>query len=641
MSSLWYVAKWDSPTVPEGKSRILDGLVYNADHFKKLNEEGYGIFATVNEVEGVSRKASNLSKLNACFGDLDIGKEGAISPERREEAKTALAAKLMFLECPPTEIVYTKNGLQPRWRLEQTIITKETLELFGQVEEGIIEWSVRNGCAGDTVKDLTRILRLPGFYHVKDPADPFLCTLEVIDAEKTFSLTELKQCFPIEPKGEIADSIKKSELKRSDNGAHIYNIPIEELVCKLKGWTYREPYFYDASGTGKHKACFKCSYANLLIHNGTDHLPLPKDGTDYYTPFTFVRDCYMIPERDVVSWFLEHYPKDDSPFTFEDAAQGVKEALQMIRRTDPQEFLSYGIPLMDHHLGGMFPGETILLGAISGTGKTTLVRRIAKSVCEANRKVLFIVLEGTPETQFMKLAHERLVTEEPVNYLDFRMNRNTAIHSRFPAVEEWADRSLQGMYFTRFAHFPDFYTVANAIRQAKERIGASLVIVDHLHCFTGDERDSKNDFLADAVNEIVRATDETQCTTLLVSQFRKLSSEKAMPRLSDFKDTSAGTQMASTVLTLWRYMGKDPDGKSLQYSTHIAVHKSRNDVPACTFVLEFDPRLRTYQDGGLYHDYIEYEIDFRSHEAAKAEKMINSTGLAPAVNTDAQNGLPF
>lgn len=112
------------------------------------NQAGAGVFAMVNRGDGAGRKKSNVMSVRAAFVDLD----GA-------PLEPILASAL-----PPDLVVESSPG---KWHAYWRLIDCP-LEKFPSVQSALAE---RFG-SDPAVKDLPRVMRLPGFYHHK--GDPFM-----------------------------------------------------------------------------------------------------------------------------------------------------------------------------------------------------------------------------------------------------------------------------------------------------------------------------------------------------------------------------------------------------------------------------------------------------------------------------------
>jgi hypothetical protein len=134
------VSKAAIPTTPEEARRF------------NTPELGFGVFATVNSFDGPRRK-ENLTRINAWAVDMDEG------------TKQQMHAKLQASPLVPSVIVETKRGYQAYWAA-----TDGKAEHWNAI---VLERLVPHFGSDANARDLCRILRVPGFLHLKDPSDPF------------------------------------------------------------------------------------------------------------------------------------------------------------------------------------------------------------------------------------------------------------------------------------------------------------------------------------------------------------------------------------------------------------------------------------------------------------------------------------
>ena len=132
-------------------STLHGTLAQHADQLRRLNEAGAGVFVTINETDLTRRKAENIVRVRAVFIDLD----GApLEPVLKHDAQ-------------PHMVVTTSPG---KWHVYWRV---EGLELgeFQDAQRSLIE----KFDSDPAVKDLPRVMRLPGFFHLK--GEPHLVTL--------------------------------------------------------------------------------------------------------------------------------------------------------------------------------------------------------------------------------------------------------------------------------------------------------------------------------------------------------------------------------------------------------------------------------------------------------------------------------
>ena len=129
---------------------------------REYNKKGYGVFMTFNTFEGKRRLAKNVTKI--CFWACDI--DGGDKDKQLE--------KINKLVLRPSIIVESCNGFHCYWRAKDA-----TIENYEKIERGII----KKLDADPAAKDPARLLRLPEFYHLKNPDKPFL--VKIYEKNKT------------------------------------------------------------------------------------------------------------------------------------------------------------------------------------------------------------------------------------------------------------------------------------------------------------------------------------------------------------------------------------------------------------------------------------------------------------------------
>jgi len=127
-----------------------------------LNQIGAGVFITVNKTDGSGkRKAENITDVRALFVDSDTG-------------------DLPPLELPPSIIVQSRNGQHGYWLLP----SGEPLDSFTSAQKAL----VHHLGTDPAIHDLPRVMRLPGFIHMKDPNAPFLVRITEMNSALRYTM---------------------------------------------------------------------------------------------------------------------------------------------------------------------------------------------------------------------------------------------------------------------------------------------------------------------------------------------------------------------------------------------------------------------------------------------------------------------
>ncbi len=159
----------------------------------KYNRKGYGVYLTVNETDGKGRKKENVTNVRAVFADLD----GApISP---------------VMEYNPHLVVQSSEGkYHAYW-----FCIDVPLEQFRELQKSIIA----RFDADPVCKDLSRVLRVPGFYHHQKAPQPVLVVQEHAYPPSQFK--DLLQVFPpIQRKKYSAEKFKPATSDSDFSGTY-------------------------------------------------------------------------------------------------------------------------------------------------------------------------------------------------------------------------------------------------------------------------------------------------------------------------------------------------------------------------------------------------------------------------------------
>ncbi len=153
-------------------TRILHGsLDQHYESLCALNAAGAGIFVTVNQTDLKGRKTENIIDVRAIFQEAD--RPGVPIPT-----------------LPPNIVVETSPGKFHRYWL--THGGETALAQFKAVMTTMVE---KYG-SDPNARDLARVLRLPGFYHQKDPANPFLVSIVEASHAQPYKWKEITDSIP-------------------------------------------------------------------------------------------------------------------------------------------------------------------------------------------------------------------------------------------------------------------------------------------------------------------------------------------------------------------------------------------------------------------------------------------------------------
>ena len=161
-----------------------------------LNKQGYAIHFTPNEING-KRVAANVTAIKYWFAEFD-------TLTKQEQMR-----KINKILLRPTAIIESKRGYHVYWKALDA-----SIENFKIICKGI---SIKLG-TDEAIITANRIMRAPGFYHMKDKDNPFLVKL-VFKSNETYSEKEMFYAFPYKEK----KSMRRGTYEKTDNKSEMLN----------------------------------------------------------------------------------------------------------------------------------------------------------------------------------------------------------------------------------------------------------------------------------------------------------------------------------------------------------------------------------------------------------------------------------
>jgi hypothetical protein len=360
-----------------------------APMFKKMNNDGWGVYFSVNKFNK-SRKECDCIELSYIYSDLDIAKKGDGQTKVEKQNKKQKLLKSLLEKCEPSCIIDTSNGLQPLWAITDNDPSPENKIRYKQVLKGIVKWSKTVGSFGDNVYDISRILRLPGYYHQKE--EPYLCEI-IHQSEKKYPLSALEQIFPYE------EEIKEVKIEKVfDNSNPVFveieKLDFQELVIKAFASVGR-PVSFDKSGhlldpIGKTTGTFLGREGNRDYLASSSHEPFRGNR------ITAISEILKVDYSDAYQWICKTYGFDFKKLIKQEKIkEQIKNIEVKIERKDKR--YTWGTRYLDTHFAIIKPTNFIVVAAKRSSGKTSYTFFQAIKNAEMGHKVLYISLEMETE----------------------------------------------------------------------------------------------------------------------------------------------------------------------------------------------------------------------------------------------------
>lgn len=228
--------------------------------------------------------------------------------------------------------------------------------------------------------------------------------------------------------------------------------------------------------------------------------------------------------------------------------------------------ISTGFEDLDEAVGGLYPGQLIILAARPGSGKSAFVTNLSLYCAEAGNAVLISSLEMT----HLEIAI-RLISK--VSFVPF-----TTIQRGSPTESERQQIMTASEQLSRLPIEIDdtphqsLRHIAAKVRRATQRRNVKLAVVDYLQLIEPEERRvNREQQIAQITRGLKQLAKACHVPIICLSQLNRdvEKRDNKKPRLSDLRESGAIEQDADSVWALWQ-----PD--ELEPMIELCVLKQRN-----------------------------------------------------------------
>jgi putative DNA primase/helicase len=477
----------------------------------ELNSNGYGIFETANSFSGTKRRKEHLSRLDEVFADMDVCKDGDGTSEPEREEKKERLKNAIDAWCPASIYVVTKNGLQPRWWINESNTDRETLQKYESIINGIIEFSKMAGSLGDPVKDVTRVLRKPGYYHLK--SEPYLVT-EVLGCGKTYTLDELRKYFWEEP-------VVKSTSNQLTAPNPIDAIDIRIVVADV--WKERGHIAtFDAQDhlviDGVITATYKDHLGKNFIATTSSDYPAKGNAT------TYVAETLGITTKEAWKWLENKYgrnvkggresigPKSSGKELIVGSTRATMVCMADVR-PEPISWLWQGRIAI---------GKLSIISGDPGLGKSLLTAKIAATVSTGSKWPLEEVPCQVGSVVFLSAE------DDPADTIRPRLDAAGADCARIHVLKAISEDDTEGRKIHRMFSFKRDLEALSEI--LKELPDCKLLVIDPISAYLDGADSHNNTDVRGLLAPLAELAIKHKVAVLMVQHMNKNSSNSAMYR---------------------------------------------------------------------------------------------------------------
>ncbi len=191
-------------TYPNKETKFFQDIAEAVAHCQKASADGLNVYVGAGHLAEPPAKgrgeSSDVVALPALFADIDILGDGHADKRKYPKDQDAAMRLLESLGPEPTLLVHSGHGLQAWWRFKEPLDDMEQAATFLRAWNDTIRAVARQqGTDVDPVKDLARVMRVPGTMNRKKGLEPVPARL-LSAGGPTYSFDALEQYLVEEPR---------------------------------------------------------------------------------------------------------------------------------------------------------------------------------------------------------------------------------------------------------------------------------------------------------------------------------------------------------------------------------------------------------------------------------------------------------
>jgi len=238
--------------------------------------------------------------------------------------------------------------------------------------------------------------------------------------------------------------------------------------------------------------------------------------------------------------------------------------------------LETGFYELDDLTRGLQDGEMIVLAARPSVGKSALALNIAEHVAvDLEKPVAFFSIEMSREALALRLLSSRAKVDGQ------RLRKGTLSNDEAAKVRDAASRLYEVPLYIDDQPGLRIIDLRAKARRLVARHKIELIIVDYLQLMTSGQREENRQVEVSNISRGLKSlARELHLPLLAISQLRRESEERNLPRLSDLRESGAIEQDADVVMLLhreeMRHRAGTPEYREAQGKADLIIAKQRN-----------------------------------------------------------------
>lgn len=261
--------------------------------------------------------------------------------------------------------------------------------------------------------------------------------------------------------------------------------------------------------------------------------------------------------------------------------------------------LSTGIRELDERLGGLHPGNLIVLAARPGMGKSTLAQQIATHAAFREEAVVAMF---SLEMSAGELAQRHLASHTP--YSADRLRKAKVPSGDWPTLLQTASHAASRRLLLYDISDLSAFELRGLARQARSQHRAlDLVVVDYLQLLRAEPPSgNRTEDVSGFSRALKRLARELECPVLAVAQLNRGVEARVdkRPLLSDLRDSGQIEADSDVVLFVYRDDYYDPDSERPD-EAELLIRKNRNGPSPAEVTMRFDAEHARYLELDRIH----------------------------------------
>lgn len=542
-----------------------------SDTLKKYNDKWAGIFFSVNSMQPGKRDKDSVTHINAWICECD------------DFTKEEQMDKIKDCPLPPSLIIesnksYHMYRFAKDWKIEN--------------RNKICRWLCNHFWWDPQVVEVSRVLRVPGFNHMKNPNEPFMCEIvdwsweyyteeQMLNAyQDTTSAQERK-----EEERRLQEHKKRMEKYKLESDWAWYNINWLDAMQMLEEISWHRMVNWEHFSFRRNWSWYQISVnwreswawidRNWLIGSNSNWWP---------TWVNWVKWYKIYDDKEIYQWVKDNHPECIPEKKVEKKAQDYKEIISS-EDDDEDLFMDYeykqvdfssvvpftwGLDCLDNKFWRIDYWKFIAAVWESWAGKTTYTFFQALQNAEYWNKVCYISLEQDPwELLLLKSLKRYWVTKSERDNKTVSESQQKAINDMMKDLA-----TKKNLRITKVNN-PTLPRLCKAIIKAKED-WYYLFYIDNLWIILSDKGMTKEyDMVTESSRVFMTLAHNEWVTIILLHHFNQGNSiSRYAPRtLADIRWWAKLEHDSDLVFQVRRDL--DFENKWNQDSTSIIVQKNR------------------------------------------------------------------